>query len=405
MIRIIILLVVLLVAVVASAQLIEQQGYILISVGDWVVESTVFAFVLMTVFAVVIVGVSLKALRGGLNLSANTWHKFFWGSKRKAERQFNQGLAAFALDDYSQAEKLLVDSAHGHDFSGTAYLLAASAAEKKQAQQLSSEQTASAAGNKHYLDKLEPLLTDNSKDHLAAHLAKIKLLVNQGAFADARKAIDNNHKLIGHDSRLLTLEVDLCLQEKRFAKVVEYLALAGKQKAISSEQIARWRYQGYLGLFEQLYLEGGNEKLVQYWQNLARKQKQDEEILLAYCRVLAAQKVTQGLDKLLLPLLKKDASEGFLKSLRSVPVSEPDNLLAAVQKHLQKNTDSSKWLACYGHLALSGKQWQMAEKALVRLLQQPSADFDQADIAALAKAQAAQGNYQAAHQTLLALVK
>lgn len=405
MIRIVILLVVLLVAVVASAQLIEQQGYILISLGDWVVELTVLGFVLMTVFALVIGGFCLTLLRGGFNFSAKTWHKFFWGSKRKAERQFNQGLAAFALDDYSQAEKLLVDSAHGHDYTGTAYLLAASAAEKKQAQQLSSGQTANVAGNKHYLDKLEPLLTDKNKDQLAAHLAKIKLLINQGAFADARKAIDDNHKLIGHDARLLTLEIDVCLQEKRFAKVVDYLALAGKQKAVSSEQLARWRYQGYLGLFEQLYLEGGNGKLALYWQNLARKQKQDEEILLAYCRVLAAHQVTQGLDKLLLPLLKKDASASFLRSLRDIPVGHPDNLLAAVQKHLQKNTDSSKWLACYGHLALGDKQWQMAEKALVRLLQQPSADYDQIDIAALAKAQAEQGNYQAAHQTLLALVK
>jgi len=393
--RLLALLILFFVAVAISPMLINEKGYILIAMGDLTIESTVITASIMLVILFVALLILLKAFRGGLKLGFGTWDKLIFASQRKALRQFNQGIAAYALEDYAQAEKLLAKCADASQFQQTAYLLAASAAQKQ----------ALTSNSNHYLLALEDHGQTLKSVGLEGVLIKIKLLLAQDSYnkenlTQARALIDEHHKHIGHDARLLSLEIDLCLLENRFEAVVDYLTSARKQKEIAQSSIDNWEASAYYGAFNNLLIQKDNTSLTLYWKKLTRKVKESEAVLFAYCLVLAEQNIIEPLNKILVKPLKKDASSSFLHQLRTLPLKQTDGLIIIVQKHLHSDQQSAKWLSCLAHLALKGGQWKMAEKAFHSLLNLEGEQYDQLDLTAFAKTLEQQGEYQNANQLL-----
>jgi len=398
MIRLILILLGFFVIMALSPFLIDEKGYILVAMGDITIESTVLSAIIMLTLSFVALLISLKVFRGGIKFTFGTWHKVAFAGQRRGIVNFNKGLAAYMLEDYSQAEQLFAKSAVPSKRKQSAYLLAAAASAK---QDLDSN-------TNHYLTLLEKE-TNKLKDlGLESVIVKVKLLMNQDkaeTYAKARALIDEHHKQVGHDSRLLALEIDLCIIEQRFETAINYLTSARKDKNLNDDRILTWESQAYYGVFNETICQHDQTQLNAYWQNLSRKIKHREAILFAYCQVLADQNITEPLNKLLLPMLKKSPSGEFLKQLRTLPIKQADELIIQAQKHLHKNIHSGKWLSCLGHLALASEQFSMAEKSFASLLKLEQEDYgiqyDQQDLQAFAKAHSAQGQHQAANELWL----
>lgn len=393
MIRIIIALIIFFSAMAISPLLIDEKGYILIAMGNTTIELTVLSAAIMLTLLFIALLVSLKLIRGGLHFSLGSWHKLAFAGQRRGIANFNKGLAAYMLEDYGQAEALFAKSAIPSKRKQSAYLLAASASAKLKLN----------SNTDHYLALLEQESTQLKDLGLEGVIVNIKLLMNQQkpeAYAKARTLIDENHKQIGHDARLLTLEIDLCLIEQRFAKATHYLAWARKEKAISQERVEAWERVAFYGSFNDSAKDKDNEALQHNWQSLSRKIKQRDTVLLAYCQVLAENNYHEPLNKLLTPLFKKSPSTEFLKQLRKLPIKRADELIVIVQQQLHKNIHSAKWLSCLGHLALHSEQYALAEKAFGSLIKledkETGPQYDRQDLQALAQAHSKEGQYQAA---------
>ena len=205
--------------------------------------------------------ITLKVFRGSLNFSFATWNKIAFAGRRRALRNLNKGIAAYVLGDYQQSEHLLAKSAEASSLEHIAYLVAADAAQKQ----------ALKPNTEHYLALLEKSTDTLKEAGLEAILIKIKLLIGQQNYQLAREVIDQHHKHIGHDARLLSLEIDLSLIEQRFDYVVKQLNSAKKQKTITSETIAKWQQAAFYGAFNNQIKQHDNNALMQYWQQLAKK--------------------------------------------------------------------------------------------------------------------------------------
>lgn len=392
--RIILIIVLFFAAIAISPILIGEKGYILIALGNITIESTVITATMMLVALFIVLVISLKVLRGGINLSLGTWNKFAFASQRRALRNLKKGIAAYILGDNQQAEHLLVKSAEPSQFEQIAYLLAASAADK---QGLTSN-------TKHYLAQLEENQESLKDVGLESVLVTIQLLVNNEEYDKARALIDRHHKHIGHDDRLLAQEITLSLIEKRFSYAVEQLVAARKSKVIANETIESWEFTAFYGVFNEQIQQYNNEALNAYWNNLSRKIKQREQVVFAYCQVLAAHQINQPLSKILLPVIKKGANEKLLKQMRILPLSAADELIQAVQKHLHHDQQNAKWLSCLAHLAASSKQWPMAEKAFNSLVQLSGEQYDRVDLITFAKVLEEQNELPKAIEVLNKLV-
>ncbi|MFT5757724.1 MAG: HemY protein [Alteromonadaceae bacterium] len=377
-------------AVAISPLIVNEKGYILIAMGDLTIESTVVTAGMMLITLFIALFIFLKVLRGGLRFSLGTWNKVAFAGRRRGIKDFNRGIAAYILDDYAQAEHLFVKSAEPSQCERTAYLLAAAAASKQSLR----------SNTNHYLALLEQYDNAVKITGLESILVKIKLLMSQQDFKKTRVLIDDHHKHIGHDARLLSLEIDLCIIEQRFDTAVEYLIAARKQKPILETKIKLWEAAAFTGVFNEKITKHDNTTLNEYWNNLPRKIKQREAIVLAYCQILAKHNITDPLNKILVPAVKKGLDVDFIKSIRTLPLSSGDPLITIVQKHLHHYQQNALWLSYLAHLARASKQWSMAEKAFNSLVRLDGQQYDDIDLSAFADTLEQQGEYQKANQAL-----
>jgi HemY protein len=377
-------------AVAISPLLINEKGYILIAMGDLTIESTVVMACIMLTLLFIALGLSMTLVRGSLRLGFGSWNKIAFANRRRGLRDFNRGIAAFILEDNQQAEHLFAKAAEPSKFTHTSYLLAAAASSKQSLR----------SNTNHYLALLAQEDNGVKGSGLESILVTIKLLISQEDFAQARSIIDKHHKQIGHDARLLSLEIILSLQEKRFDYVIEQLVSARKQKAITNEKIALWEASAFYGAFNETIRKENNDSLAQRWHKLTRKLKHNEVILWAYCRVLAEHKITEPLNKILLPVIKKGADDTFLKNIRQLPILATDELIGAVQKQLHNDPHSGKWLSCLANLAAKSQQLPMAEKAFNSLINLTDTQYDVIDLLSFSQVLEQQGEYKKANQVL-----
>jgi len=388
--KIIFLILLFLFAVAISPLLIGEKGYILIAIGNTTIESTVVTASIGLIVIFILLLIVLKAFRGGLRFSLGAWNKVMFASHRKGIRNFNKGVAAYILGDNQQAEHLLVKCAEPSKLEQVAYLLAASAADK---QGLTSN-------TKHYLAQLNNSQTHLNDVGLESILIIIQLLISHEQYDDARKIIDQHHKHIGHDDRLLTLEIELSLLESRFDYVIEKLVVARKSKTIEQNKIEQWETKAYTGAFSNVVRKNDNTALHAYWNNIPRKVKLRESVVLAYCQILAQHQLNQPLSKILLPIVKKGTNTALLKQIRLLPLTAPEELIQAVQKHLHNTPHNADWLSCLAHLATHGKQWAMAEKAFHSLVNLEGQQYDKTDLLVFSSVLKQQEQYAKAIEVL-----
>ena len=388
--RLVILALLFFAGVAISPLLVNEKGYILIAMGDLTIESTVVTAGMMLVVLFITLIILLKVLRGSLKFSLGTWNKIAFAGRRRGVKDFNRGIAAYILDDYAQAEHLFAKSAEPAQCERTAYLLAAAAASKQSLR----------SNTNHYLTILENYDNAVQVSGLESVLVTIKLLIAQKDVKKARTLIDEHHKHIGHDARLLSLEIDLCIIEQRYDTAVDYLVSARKQKSLLNTTIKKWETVVFSAVFNEKITKQDNAALSAYWKSLPRKIKQREAIILAYCQILAKHNITEPLDKILVPAIKKGQDTDFIKSIRTLPLSSADTLISIVQKHLHHDQLSALWLSYLAHLARASKQWPMAEKAFNSLVHLDGQQYDDIDLNAFADTLEQQGEFQKANQVL-----
>lgn len=377
------------VAVSISPALIDNKGYILVAMGDITIESSVVTASIFLFLLFVFLLFTLKLIRGGFRFGRGAWHKFAFANKRKAEKQFNQGVAAYLIADYGEAEKLLVQSAGRNVFPIAGYGLAASAAEKQHL----------TANCEYYLDCLAQLSEGKTLE-----LEQVLMVITQQMvlknYAKARQLLDAYHKHLGHDHRLFAQELNLSLIEQHYQHVIDYLPKVMKQKQFSKTQIDHWCYQAFFGQFKSLLKDKGQQALTDYWQALNKKLKQHSEVTYAYCYVLSEIGATQALEKLLLPIFKFDINEQTLARIKALPLQQSEALLNQAQKYVHQDNHNIKWLSCLGWLALENKNYDLACKVYASLFKLTT-EVNKQDIVSFARALTEKNELSQANQLLL----
>ena len=365
--------------------LIGEKGYILIAMGEITIESTVVTALILLTLVFIALMLLLKVTKGSINISAGAWHKIAFAGRRRGQRNLNQGIAAFLLDDFSQAEHLLVKSAEPSKQAFLAYLTAAKAAHLQD----------KPANSDHYLQLVDSQNLSVKEASLESVLLHLSLLLARDELPKARTIIDEHHKFIGHDPRLLALEIDLCIKENRFESAIERLTAAAKQKTLA-EKIPQWQKQAYQGYFNKL----DNDALQQYWQKLAKKTKQAPQVMIAYCYQLAARNLTSTIEALLLPKVKKGRDTVIIEALKQLPLQSTAPFIQAIEKHLQKEPNNTLLLSALGYLAYLDNQLTLAEKAFFSLNTHVK-PLAKNDTLIFAKVLIAQGKHQQANKLLL----
>ena len=358
MIRTILKISLFLLLVALAPLLIDEKGYILIAMGDLTYELTVVSALIFLVMASFVFAFIYWGMRLGFKFSSKTWRKMAFSSKAKAKQQFQKGLAAYLLKDYARAEELMAKCAEHAELANSAWLVAAEAANKQ----------GDFAKTQNYLQLINEHPQAQENFSFETLLVAGRLNIENKQFTNTRDMLDSNHTLIGHDARLGGLDIEVCIHEQRFEQAIEQLKTVKKDKNLSAESIYRWESRAYSGLFNDMVQKESIESVAKYFKGLSRKEKQSEGILLAYTDCLNTNGLTDKLDDLILPLLKKNASPTFINRLKELPLENNEHIIAAVQKVLQKQPENTLWLSALANLCVANKDYSKAQKAFISLL-------------------------------------
>lgn len=182
MIRLIVVVAVMVAGLIFGPEASGNKGYVLISLGNYTVESSVTSAVILAVLfygALLIVEWVLGRVFG-LRRKTQGW--FGSRRRRKANLQTVNATLAMAEGHYNQAEKLLIKGADNSDTPLLNYLSAAKVAQAR----------GDDVRRDHYLQKAQE---ENPKAELALTLIQTQLQIEQGQYDSALGRLESVYAL------------------------------------------------------------------------------------------------------------------------------------------------------------------------------------------------------------------
>ena len=361
MIRLAIIIAILAAGLIIGPNITDQQGYMLLAVGSYTIETTATVFVVSLVLFYVLL-LFIEWLLGrifGIGHKTRNW--FVGRRRRKAVKYTQSGMQALVAEDYAVAEKMLLKGAKDNDLALLNYLSAANAA-----QELGHE-----AKRDDYLRLAQE---KNPQAGLAIGITQTRLQYQQGQLDLALIGIQQLSKEYGRHPALLKLQKDIYLATGQWPELMTSIDTLASEGLIEAPEYRLLKQQAYAGWFDSVANTEGSTGLIALWQGLGRKEKYQADILVPLCERLIAIKAHQEALQLLLEGINKDSDPRFLACLTKLQLSDYHPLLTNLEKKTKKQS-SAELHSTLGQLYLKDNKPELAEQHLQQAIKlQPTAN-------------------------------
>lgn len=360
MIRLAIIIAILAAGLIIGPNISGQQGYALLAVGNYTIETTATVFLVGIVLFYMLL-LFIEWLLGrifGLGHKTRSW--FVGRRRRKALNYTQSGMQALVAEDYAVAEKMLLKGAKGNDLALLNYLNAATAAQ--------------ALGHDTKRDDYLRLAQEhNPGAGLAVGLTQTRLQYQEGQFELALAGVQQLNQEYGSHPALLKLQKDVYLATGQWPELMTTLDALASQGLIEASEQQALKQQAYAGWFDSVANTEGSAGLINLWQGLSRKEKYQADILVPLCERLIALKAHQEAQQLLLEGINKESDPRLLACMTQLQLSDYHPLLTNLEKKA-KNRSSAQLHSTLGQLYLKDDKPELAEQHLQQAISlQPSA--------------------------------
>ncbi|MGB5855519.1 MAG: heme biosynthesis HemY N-terminal domain-containing protein [Oceanisphaera sp.] len=360
MIRLAIIIVILAAGLIVGPDITGQQGYMLLAIGSYTIETTATVF-LICILLFYVALLFIEWLLGrifGIGHKTRSW--FVGRRRRKALNYTQSGMQALVAEDYAAAEKMLLKGAKGNDLALLNYLNAATAAQ--------------ALGHDTKRDEYLRLAhKHNPGAGLAVGLTQTRLQYQQGQFELALAGVQQLEQEYGSHPALLKLQKDVYLATGQWQPLMTTLDALASQGLIETEEQETLKQLAYAGWFDDTANTDGSAGLITLWQGLPRKEKYQADILVPLCERLIALKADKEAQQLLLDGLSKNTDARLLTCIAQLQLGDYHPLLTTLEKKA-KNESLAELHSTLGQLYLKDDKPEQAELHLQQAIAlQPAA--------------------------------
>ncbi|MFQ2253757.1 heme biosynthesis HemY N-terminal domain-containing protein [Aeromonas hydrophila] len=317
MIRLIVLVAAMVAGLIFGPQASGNKGYVLISLGNYTVESSVTSAVILAVlfYGALLIVEWLLGRVFGLRRKTLGWY----GSRRrrKANQQTVAATLAMAEGHYSQAEKLMLKGASNSDTPLLNYLSAAKAAQAR----------GDDVRRDQYLQKAQE---ENPKAELALTLTQTQLQIEQGQYDTALAMLESVYALNPRHPMVLDQLRQVHLAREDWAALIDLIPVLHKVGKLTPKQEEDLLQQAWRGRLDAA--SGALETLRPIWQELPRKLRQDPDLLAAYGDRLRQLGADNEAAELWLDALRKQVSPQLLTRLPKLKLDSYQPMLTLLQK-------------------------------------------------------------------------
>ena len=346
LIMLVVLFLLLMLAMIAGPSLVGEKGYVLISMGQYTIETSVVVLGFL-VFAGVISFLAFEWLVKRL-IRMLSGSKLWLGgfSQRRMNKAYFKGITAYFEGDLKRADRWLRKAETG-DFDGVNWLAAG--------------QVAAELGENDRAQKLWQRAADDSDSDYAAHIciAKFHLHENSPQLAlTIIEGLDEKEK-----SRKSSVQLWItCLAELGRWQEIQH-RLPGWKKILGNEY-PQWAMRATNGEFAEIASKSGANALIQHWHQLPRSVRKDTAKQAAYIQQLLDQGMHHDAQKHLVEWQSAGPVDTLLPLFKQLRVANPAPSTKLFEHWLKKDEDNVQYLTILGTIAMNSGNDILAEKAL-----------------------------------------
>lgn len=339
------------VGVFAAFQLRSETGYVLISYGHWVVETSLLGFIAAVVFVVLATFYLFKLIRAGVALPGR-WKSHH--DRRKADAaqlSFERGLLRLFEGQWKRAEVELVRRASDHHAQHLNYLAAARAAQRVGAPERRDA----------YLQRVREIAP---KLDFALLLTQAELQRERGEFALLRDTARALRQKDGQHAYAMELLAESHAELGEWAGLRALLAEAPSRKALTD---ARWRElstQAVIELLRAAIQAARLSELKAVWEATPADVRTVPEVAREYATGLARLNADAEARAFIEGQLGKRWDDQLVRLYGPLHSEDPVAQLATLERWLQEHGEKTALLETAGQVCLKNKLWGKARSYL-----------------------------------------
>ncbi len=326
----------------------KDPGYVMITIHDITLESTVTMVALVILASFLLFYITMRI---GLNLTP--WGLRRWNRRRCADtgrKQLNKGMMKLQLGQWHNAEKLLLKAAQNQELSSLAYIGAARAAE--------------GLGIADRRDGYIKLAQKNEpKNELPLTLA---LAQTQCDFAHSEQALGTLERMPTAQQNhpaALKLKSKLLIEAKDWPGLVAILPKLERSKAYPQVEFYKTEHLAYSGLINHTARNKDAEALLQIWEKLPKRLRSEEDLLIDFACSMISFGQSEKVSSILFQRLNKNWSDSLIY-IYGLLDGDAEVDVTRARKWLEKHADNPALLLSMGRLSMRAHQWEKAREYL-----------------------------------------
>jgi HemY protein len=338
-------LVALLIGVGLVALIETDPGYILISHGNYTLETSLWVgLLLLLVFTALVYGM----VRLARKLVAGQHSLVNWLGTRKsrqAARLTTRGLINFIEGNWTRARSQLLRGARHNDTPMINYLMAARASYRLNEPDKMRE----------YLGAAEDA---ESEAGIAVELTQAELKLHSGQYEQALATLVRARRNAGRHPYVLELLHRACIGLNDWENLVDMLPELRKYQVLGEEEIARLERQAHSELLRSS--AGADvpvDKLHEAWGIMPVQLRQDPTMAHIYVDELMALEDKEDAEGVILQSLKQNWDAGLVRRYGLLESDDPARQLSRAEGWLSDHADDAELLLCLGRLASRDRLW------------------------------------------------
>lgn len=348
--------------VAAGLFLHDEAGYVLISIGPWIIETSVLGFITLVVVTVVGVFYGAKLLLVLLRLPRIVKAAAASRRARRAQDSFEAGLQQLLEGRWGSAEVELVRRAADHRIPGLNYLLAARAAQRSGAPDRRDQYLAQAA-------------RQDALPELAVELVRAELMFERRDLAAALPVLQELYRRHPKHPYVIELLAETQVRLPQWESLRQLLATPDGARALTP---ARFR-ELYGQALRQALLRAGEtarlDALKSAWETTPAEFRARPDIRGAYLRGLARFGADAEVAAQIVQMLKTGWDAELVEIYSELGALDPVGQLATVEQWLNQHGEKHELLLAAGRVCTRNRLWGKARSYLDAALRlHPSAD-------------------------------